>query len=1011
MPVEQNSAQEIGVVTGISGDAYAESAEGMRPLEPGSPIYQGEELVTGDDSNIEVRFADDTLISQGQNSRIALDEYVYEPDSSTSSFLGEIAQGTFRTVTGKIASENPDRFKLGSPLATIGIRGTIILSEVGPDGEKHGVEEIHAGRAMLLQSRATGQIRQLFSGQMSDISGSGVLSPVRPLSTQELNSFREIAPANIRQEQDIRAQEEDQPDDDQNDEQSPDDQGNPDDQNAPDTPPEDLGDDVDPGGGDPDEAPGAQDGILHPGNGILDPGDGGLVGQEKFDPNKINEPPKVDTRHEVGEGDAPQGQEEPGQEEPSGELEGDEAGVIGGDPKPVETDTETELNAETGSKDKDTGEATDSSQGSGEPTSDDDTDSTEDGDSSGSSDDSSSESSKYNTITGTDGQPNTLTGTSGADQIIGKEMADDISGKGGDDFLLGNCGNDKISGDDGNDSILGGAGNDTIFGNAGDDNIDGGTGADTITGGTGDDYIDGGTSTGDVDYVSYADAEAGVTVNLAAGTATGGSGHDTIKNIEGIIGSGHLDNLTGDSDDNVFRPGLNDNYIEGDDATRELVVGGSEQAGDTLDFSNITKSVYIDLNGNGDTHIEADEAIIYQGTLLDSANINVVKFSSIEKFIGSQGDDLMFAGGGSATFDGSGGNDDINGSLSSDSLLGGDGNDIIHGYTGPDFLLGGDGEDIIYGGKDIDYIDGGAGSDWVDFSDSGLASTGVYIGSELTETIDGIDYTVVMEADGTLSPTATKVDYIVNIENFSGTDNGDYIKGNSADNIIHGQDGADSLMGGDGDDILNGGAGDDILHGGEGADEMNGGDNIDLISYKGSSAAISIDLGNGSTSDAAGGTATLTHNEGADIFSNIEGVIGSDVADTIKASTLSADTIQGGKGADTITLTSSETTLTYIGLNEGGDTINNFSHCCDKFLFQGSDFESTASSQLETITSSDGYDGSTDVSYNDACFVFDTHTKSLYYDANGSGAGESTLIATFDSNPNLDAGDINVNGH
>ncbi|WP_419784531.1 FecR family protein [Maridesulfovibrio sp.] len=144
MPVEQNSAQEIGIVTGISGDAYAESAAGMRPLEPGSPIYQGEELITGDGGNIEVRFVDDTLISQGANSRIALDEYVYDPDGGASSFLGDIAQGTFRTVTGKIAEENPDRFKLGSPLATIGIRGTIILSEVGADGEKHGVEEIHA---------------------------------------------------------------------------------------------------------------------------------------------------------------------------------------------------------------------------------------------------------------------------------------------------------------------------------------------------------------------------------------------------------------------------------------------------------------------------------------------------------------------------------------------------------------------------------------------------------------------------------------------------------------------------------------------------------------------------------------------------------------------------------------------------------------------------------------------------------------------------------------------------
>ncbi|WP_320006436.1 FecR domain-containing protein [Maridesulfovibrio sp.] len=1084
MPIEQNSIQGIGVVTGISGDAYAESAAGIRPLEPGSPIYQGENLVTGDGSNIEVRFADDTLISQGANSRIAIDEYVYDPDSSTSSFLGEIAQGTFRTVTGKIASENPDRFKLGSPLATIGIRGTIILSEVGPDGEKHGVEEIHAGRAMLLQSKATGQILQLFSGQMSDISGSGILSPVRPLSTQELNSFREIAPANIRQEQDIQdQQEEDQQDDNQSDEQSNDDQGNPGDQNAHDTSPEEgLGNDVTPGGGDPDETPGSHDGILHPGTGALDPGDDALVGQERFIPERINDLPKLDTKHEIEEKSLQQKQDE-GQKEFSSDLEDDQTGQQN-DETDSDQDEQTDKGTGDGNGKDDAPEETSSST----PKPDDDTDSSGDEDSSGEDDhtsgqgdDTSTGDVEYNnTITGTEGQTNTLTGTPDADQIIGREMADDISGMSGNDFLLGYGGNDKISGDDGNDSILGGAGNDTLFGNDGNDNIDGGTGADTISGGPGNDHIDGGTSAGDVDYVSYAEAETGVTVNLAAETATSDSGHDTIKNIEGIIGSDHLDKLTGDSGDNVFRPGLNGDFVDGNDTTREIVDGGSEQTGDTLDFSNITKSVYIDLNGNGDTQIEADEAIIYQGTILDSATINVVKFSSIEKFIGSQGDDLMIAGGGSATFDGSGGNDDIQGGSS------------------VDFLAGGAGNDSISGGAGADFIDGGADSDWVDFSDSGLASTGVYISSAFTQTIDGVEYTLVKEADTNLDHTNTIVDYIANIENISGTESGDYIEGTAADNYIKGEGGADSLMGGDGsdtlsggdgldtldggagnddwvdysyvtgseelvlhldslsagfaesrlndfaedkikniehvigtknadditgdsnnnnlmggdgDDILKGGSGDDTLHGGAGTDALDGGDGNDLISYKGSSAAINIDLGNGCNDIMDGGTGNLSHSEGADIFIRIEGVIGSDVADTIKASALSADTIQGGKGADTITLTSSTTTLVYTDLDEGGDTVNNFSHCCDKFLFQGSDFESSASSKLETITSGNIYDGSTDVSYNDACFVFDTSTNSLYYDANGSGEGESTLIANFDSNPNLDAVDINVTDH
>ncbi len=87
MPVEQSNPYEIGVVTGVSGEAYAQTASGTRILEPGSPIFQGEELVTGGNGNVEVRFVDDTLISQGANSRIALDDYVYDPDGGNPVFL------------------------------------------------------------------------------------------------------------------------------------------------------------------------------------------------------------------------------------------------------------------------------------------------------------------------------------------------------------------------------------------------------------------------------------------------------------------------------------------------------------------------------------------------------------------------------------------------------------------------------------------------------------------------------------------------------------------------------------------------------------------------------------------------------------------------------------------------------------------------------------------------------------------------------------------------------------
>ena len=90
---------------------------------------------------------------------------------------------------------------------------------------------------------------------------------------------------------------------------------------------------------------------------------------------------------------------------------------------------------------------------------------------------------------------------------------------------------DKIVGTDAGESIMGNAGDDTIDGKGGDDEIDGGKGNDLLTGGAGGDMLKGGD--GD-DTISYMMSPAGVSINLNAGTASGGDadGDDVGADIE-----------------------------------------------------------------------------------------------------------------------------------------------------------------------------------------------------------------------------------------------------------------------------------------------------------------------------------------------------------------------------------------------------------------------------------------------------------------------------------------------
>jgi Ca2+-binding RTX toxin-like protein len=174
---------------------------------------------------------------------------------------------------------------------------------------------------------------------------------------------------------------------------------------------------------------------------------------------------------------------------------------------------------------------------------------------------------------------------------------ENVIGSGDNDFIQGNSAGNVLSGNNGDDSLFGLAGNDTLDGGAGADYLKGGTDADTLRGGLGDDRLDGGsgadildggtgfTYNGTVftsnDTADYTESNAGVTIDLRDGIATGGhAAGDTLISIENVTGSSFRDTLRGDDGANhLFGGGDIDTLFGrgGDD----VLVGGD--GGDTLD--------------------------------------------------------------------------------------------------------------------------------------------------------------------------------------------------------------------------------------------------------------------------------------------------------------------------------------------------------------------------------------------------------------------------------------------
>ncbi|MEW5774876.1 MAG: hypothetical protein AB1916_15270, partial [Thermodesulfobacteriota bacterium] len=191
--------EQIGVVAQLRGEVVALRPEdtdigrGERVLAPGSPVYLQDEIVTKGGGAVEIKFTDDSVLSQGENSRINLDSYVYEPaDPTHGNLLYKMGMGTFRVVTGAITQGNPDGVKFQSPLATIGIRGTGVDFLISPEGEKIGVFDYHQMDVVI--STALGARFITGENKIVDVSHDGALGAPRRYTPAEHSFFKTAAP-------------------------------------------------------------------------------------------------------------------------------------------------------------------------------------------------------------------------------------------------------------------------------------------------------------------------------------------------------------------------------------------------------------------------------------------------------------------------------------------------------------------------------------------------------------------------------------------------------------------------------------------------------------------------------------------------------------------------------------------------------------------------------------------------------------------------------------------------
>ncbi|MFZ2853325.1 MAG: FecR domain-containing protein [Rhodocyclaceae bacterium] len=119
-------AAGAGSVISTSGSASIVSADGKsRKPATGSPINPGDTVVTGEKGQLNIRFSDESIVQLHAESKFKVDQYAFngKGDENAKGFFS-LLKGGMRTVTGLLGKLKPAAYRVYTPTATIGIRGT-----------------------------------------------------------------------------------------------------------------------------------------------------------------------------------------------------------------------------------------------------------------------------------------------------------------------------------------------------------------------------------------------------------------------------------------------------------------------------------------------------------------------------------------------------------------------------------------------------------------------------------------------------------------------------------------------------------------------------------------------------------------------------------------------------------------------------------------------------------------------------------------------------------------------
>ncbi len=127
----------VGVSSAVNKQSTLERGAIQRTFTVGEDVNFKDRIITNPEGLAQVLFVDGSTFTIGSNTRVVIDEFVYNPADGSGALVSEVTKGALRFVGGKLSKgTQPVKFK--TPVGILGVRGGIMELDLNPSCESGG---------------------------------------------------------------------------------------------------------------------------------------------------------------------------------------------------------------------------------------------------------------------------------------------------------------------------------------------------------------------------------------------------------------------------------------------------------------------------------------------------------------------------------------------------------------------------------------------------------------------------------------------------------------------------------------------------------------------------------------------------------------------------------------------------------------------------------------------------------------------------------------------------------